>query len=225
MKIDISKRYPQKTALNGLQLEIAEGEILCVLGGSGAGKTTLLNALAGLIDYEGEIVGAVKDTAYVFQESRLLPHLSARENLRYVFGEKLEENILNETLSCLELDGCADRKTRFLSGGEKRRVAIARALLSDAPLLLMDEPFSSLDTALKIRLISAFAELWTRKKRTTVIVTHDLEEGLMLADKIAIMQSGKIVAEFKNEKSSFPAKYGEENPLRKEILSFLLNNF
>lgn len=222
MKINVSKNYPQKTVLDHLSLEIEEGKILCVLGSSGAGKTTLLNILAGLTDYEGEMENKPKKSAYIFQEPRLLPHLSAKDNLRYVFGDKISEAELNKMLDRIELKECSNRKACLLSGGEKRRVAIARAFLSDAPLLLMDEPFSSLDTALKLRLISAFAELWKEKGKTTVFVTHDLEEGLMLADKIVLLKEGKIAAEFINEKSRFPAEYAAENGLRKKILSMLL---
>ncbi len=222
MKINISKNYPQKCVFEDLRLEVNEGEILCVLGASGVGKTTLLNILAGLTDYEGSIDGLPSDVAYIFQEPRLLPHLTAWGNLSYVFKEQKSEYEIGEMLKELELEEFSQRKACRLSGGEKRRVALARAFLSDAPLLLMDEPFSSLDTALKIRLISAFARLWLKNPKTTVFVTHDLEEGLMIADKIVLLQSGRIVASFDNDRKNFPQEYGAETPLRGEILSLLL---
>lgn len=222
MKIRISKTYPQKTVFENLTLEIEEGKILCVLGESGVGKSTLLNIFAGLTSYEGEIVGLPQKVAYVFQEPRLLPHLTARENLRYAFGETVKEEEISNVLEKIELTDFENQKAGTLSGGEKRRVAIARAFLSDAPLLLMDEPFASLDTGLKIRIIQAFATLWKERKRTTLFVTHDLEEGLMIADRIVLLKDGKIAGDYTVERTEFPSAYGKNQEKREEILSALL---
>ena len=218
MKLSVSKNYGEKKIFKNLSLEIEEGKILCIFGGSGGGKTTLLNMLAGLTDYDGIIEDLPKQVSYIFQEPRLLPNLSARENLRYAMCEPNEQRI-DELLEKTELIDCADRKARLLSGGEKQRVSIARAFLSDSPLLLMDEPFSSLDTPLKIRLISSFAKLWKEDKKTTVFVTHDIEEVLMLADRVVVLDGGKITADYALNRTEFPAPYGQDNPIRQKLLS------
>ena len=221
MKIAITKAYSNKRIFENFSLEIPENKILCVLGESGTGKTTLLNILAGLTDYEGSIDPPQDNCAYVFQSARLLPHLTARENLRYTAQNDVTEKDIDEISEKLELKEFENRKARNLSGGEKQRVAMARAFLSPANLLLMDEPFSSLDIALKLRLISVFAKTWKENKKTTVFVTHDIEEGLMLADTIVVLKNGKIVSVFNAERKEFPAKYGESNELRAKILQAL----
>lgn len=223
MKICITKEYSNKRVFDDFSLEIPENKILCVLGESGAGKTTLLNILAGLTDYEGSIIPPQDNCAYVFQSARLLPHLTARENLRYTAQNEIAEKDIDNVLEKLELKEFENRKARNLSGGEKQRVAMARAFLSPANLLLMDEPFSSLDIALKLRLVSAFAKTWQENRKTTIFVTHDIEEGLMLADTIVVLKNGKVESVFNVERNEFPAKYGKENGLRAKILQALCN--
>ena len=175
---DISKAYGPQRVFENFSLEIEDGKILCVLGESGGGKTTLLNILAGLVPFSGNLSGVPKRVSYIFQEPRLLPNMTVKQNLAYAGGasEKIDD-ILEKT----ELIKCANKRPGELSGGEKQRVSIARAFLIPSELLLMDEPFSSLDTALKIRLTEVFARLWKSlpEKRTAVFVTHDLEEALI----------------------------------------------
>lgn len=162
MKICVSKSYGAKTVFENFMLDIKDGEILCVLGKSGSGKTTLLNILAGLTEFLGQTEGVPQRVGYIFQEPRLLPNLTVAENLAYIGAT---DSAIEEILSKTELIALKDKRPKALSGGEKQRVSIARAFLTDAPLLLLDEPFSSLDTALKIRLSRAFAELWKEKKK------------------------------------------------------------
>ena len=154
ISLRVSKSYNEKQVFDNLTLDIHEGEILCVLGESGGGKTTLLNILAGLIPYDGEVENAPSNVGFIFQEPRLLPNLTVEGNLLYAGGksEQIEE-ILRKT----ELLSLRNKRPKELSGGEKQRVAIARAFLSDAKLLLLDEPFSSLDTALKIRISTSMS--------------------------------------------------------------------
>ena len=190
MKICLSKSYPNKTVFEKLEVDIPERKILCVMGESGAGKTTLLNLLAGLIDNEEEVL-KIERVSYLFQTPRLLPSLSVRENLLYTAEESTSNAQIDNILNELELSSCADRKAKNLSGGEKQRVAIARAFLSSAEWLLMDEPFSSLDVALRLRLVSIFKKTWEKDKKTTVFVTHDIEEALMLADTILVLKEGE----------------------------------
>jgi ABC-type nitrate/sulfonate/bicarbonate transport system ATPase subunit len=118
------------------------------------------------------------------------------------------------------------KRPKELSGGEKQRVSIARAFLSDAPLLLMDEPFSSLDTALKIRLAGVFAQLWKEKCPTVVFVTHDVEEACMLGHRILVLKNGDVACEINTAKEgmsqALPRGYGEEKALKEKLLQVLL---
>lgn len=218
MKLCISKSYKNQVVFDNFELEIKDGQILCVLGESGGGKTTLLNALAGLTAYEGNIDGAPKKVGYIFQEPRLLPNLTVEENLRYVGGSPER---IDELLKKTELTACKHKKPRALSGGEKQRVAIARAFLSDSEVLLLDEPFSSLDTALKIRLAGVFATLWKEQKKTAVFVTHDIEEACMLAHRIVVLRKGKIVLDLEMD-GELPRGYAENAAEREKILKTLL---
>lgn len=221
---NICKSYGKQEVFKDFSLEIDEGEILCVLGESGGGKTTLLNILAGLLPFEGTAENVPSEVSYIFQEPRLVPNLTVRQNLSYVGGEgERIEALLKGT----ELLHVANKRPSALSGGEKQRVAIARAFCVPFSLLLMDEPFSSLDTALKIRLSRVFAELWKERerdgeKRAAVFVTHDLEEALSLADRVIVLRGGKIVKDVRIEKDAFPAPYGRAAKEREEILSALM---
>ena len=219
MKICVSKSYGAKTVFENFMLDIKDGEILCVLGKSGSGKTTLLNILAGLTEISGQTEGVPQRVGYIFQEPRLLPNLTVAENLAYIGAT---ESAIEEILRKTELIALKDKRPKALSGGEKQRVSIARAFLTDAPLLLLDEPFSSLDTALKIRLSRAFAELWQEKKTTAVFVTHDIEEAWMLAHRIVVIEDGKLVAEFRLEDSELPREYGAGTELKQRVLSEML---
>lgn len=219
MKLCVSKSYPQKTVYENFTLEITEGEILCVLGESGCGKTTLLRMLAGLADYEGEISPTPQTVGYVFQEPRLLPNLTVAENLLYA-GGRYED--IDEILQKTELTDFKDERPKALSGGERQRVAIARAFLSGAPLLLLDEPFSSLDTARKLRLQKSFVSLWKEKKPTVVFVTHDLEEACALAHRILLLRNGKIQADIRMPAGELPRPYGAEIAEKRTVKDWIL---
>lgn len=219
MKLCISKSYGKKRVFDNFALEIREGEVLCLLGASGCGKTTLLNILAGLTDCEGELENIPKNAAYIFQEPRLLPNLTVEQNLSYVGGRY---EVIEEILQKTELKEHRNKRPNELSGGEKQRVAIARAFVVDSPLLLLDEPFSSLDTALKIRLIAFFAELWREKKQTAVFVTHDLEEAWALGQRIVVIKNGKIALDITPSEQVLPRTYGGGAQEKEEILKALL---
>ena len=218
MRICVSKSYEEKTVFSDFALTIDDGEILCVLGESGGGKTTLLNILAGLVPYQGETEDLPDEVAYIFQEPRLLPNLTVEQNLLYAGGRY---EFIAKILQKIELADKKDKKPKELSGGEKQRVAIARAFLSDAPLLLMDEPFSSLDTALKIRLAKVFADLWKEQKKTAVFVTHDVEEACMLAHRIVVLRGGKIVEDMRID-GEVPRAYGKESEWKQRLLTALI---
>lgn len=218
MKLHITKRYGNKRVFDGLKLTVCEGEITCILGPSGVGKTTLLRILAGLTDFEGEAELPEK-VAYIFQEPRLLPWLTVTENLTYVGGRY--ENI-GHVLDKLGMSAYANTRVKNLSGGEKQRVAIARAFLSDANVMLLDEPFASLDTALKIRLCEAFAGLWEEKRVTAVAVTHDIEEALMIGHRVIVLNGGEVALDIRPERQRFPAPYGAPAKEREMILKTVL---
>lgn len=192
---NICKRYGENTVFEGFTLAVNEGGILALVGASGVGKTTLLNALARLTEVEGELVGVPERVAYVFQEARLFPAVSVKKNLTLTGAS---EEAAEDMLVRVGLAEKANSLPSALSGGEKQRVAIARAFLSDSPLLLLDEPFVSLDTALKTRLYALFLQLWERDKKTVVFVTHDLDEAIALGNRVvALGKGGKILKDMR----------------------------
>ncbi len=191
MKLEhITKKYGGRTALSDVSLELCEGEITAVLGESGAGKTTLLNVLAGLTSYEGSVEGR-GEFSYLFQSPKLLPNLTAEENLRFVLP-KTQWADVSDMLAKVGLAGREKSYPRQLSGGERQRVAIARAFLYPHELLLMDEPFSSLDLSLKKSLLELVASLWRERGDTVVFVTHDVHEAAMLSHRAVVLHRGTV---------------------------------
>ena len=216
---NVTKRYGAQTVYEDFYLSLEEGKITCLLGASGCGKTTLLNMLAGLTPFEGEIVPAGLRCSYIFQQPRLVPNLTVGGNLRLVCKD--EERIVG-MLARVGLSEKRNAYTAELSGGQAQRVSVARAFLHPAKLFLMDEPFSSLDTALKIRLIGLFCELWREQSPTVVFVTHDAEEACMLAHRVLIFGGeGKIAADIAGGET-IPRRYGEESALKRAVLGALL---
>ena len=216
--IGLKKAYAARTVLDGLDLEIHEGETTCVFGKSGAGKTTILNVLAGLETCEGQVDGMPSSVGYVFQENRLLPHLTVRENLQYVGGR---DAIIDELLSSAGILDLAERKAGKLSGGEKRRVAICRAFCVDAPCILLDEPFSALDSVTKEDLLALTMRMVKGRGKTAVFVTHDVDEGLAIADQIAVLAGGKIVERVDLPSTDAPRAYGSMADAREKVLAAL----
>lgn len=216
----IEKSYGERLVLDGLSLELPEGEITCILGRSGAGKTTLLNILAGLLPYEGEIAPLPKQVGYVFQESRLLPYLTVRENLLYAGGKS---EWIDEALQKAGVSALADRKAGSLSGGEKRRVALLRAFCIDADLVLLDEPFSALDTVSKAQMLGFAWDLIRGGGKRAVFVTHDLDEAISLADTVAVLDEGKIVFSMRLPVANEPREYGKYLNERQQLLKVMKN--
>ncbi len=190
----VTKKYGEKFALQNIDLEIEEGKITAVLGESGAGKTTLLKILAGLLPCEGQVErkGAV---SYLFQEAALLPHLSVTGNLKFVLPKEKWGEIA-DMVCRVGLKGREKSLPKELSGGEKQRVAIARAFLYPHDVLLMDEPFSSLDLSLKKSLIELVVELWQKRRETVVFVTHDVHEAALLSQRAVVLRKGQIAGDY-----------------------------
>ena len=215
-------------------LEIKKGEIFSLLGVSGCGKSTLIKAVLGLIpSYEGKIFLNGKDVSalppekrnctVVFQDLRLFPHLTVGENIAFPLhfqkkSKEKEREIIEELLSLVQLEGFNKRTIESLSGGQKQRVAIARALAQNAELLLLDEPFSSLDPNLRKEMGELLLQLREKRGLSVLLVTHDHEEALRLSDRIALMKEGEILQCGRGEelfyapKSVYAAKFmGEAN--------------
>jgi len=179
------------TELKGLRFSVALGEFVCVLGPSGCGKTTLLNIVAGLDrDYKGQVIMPGSSTApdpvlgYVFQSPRLLPWRTVEENIHLVLRSGQDAGIVDELLSITGLSEFRNMYPERLSAGMSRRAALARAFAVQPDLLLMDEPFVSLDESTAQRLRKLLLEIWSRRPTTVLFVTHDTREAIMLADRI-----------------------------------------
>lgn len=189
MRAVISKSYGEKQVFDTLDLHINEGETLCVMGASGVGKTTLLTILARQTDFVGELENVPEKVGYVFQEPRLLPALTVWQNMQYV-GDGYENT--EKLLRLAELWEHRNKRPKALSGGEKQRAALVRAFGVESDLLLLDEPFSSLDIALKNKLYSVFCALMKKCNKTAVLVTHDLQDAWAISDRIIVLKDGKI---------------------------------
>lgn len=197
-------------ALNDININIEEGEFICLLGNSGCGKSTLLSILSGLnkpssgrllID-GNEVVGPGVDRAVVFQHYSLFPWLTAKGNVLFGIKQsgkkysKAERNELaNNYLKSVELFEAKDKYPNELSGGMQQRVAVARALALESNILLMDEPFGAIDPKLRLELQELVLKLSKENKKTVIFVTHDIDEALLLADRIFVMEPGKIKEE------------------------------
>lgn len=192
MKIsNLKVSFMDKIVFDNFNLEVQTGTTLCVLGGSGVGKTTLLKAIAGIVNYTGNIECSGK-ISYVFQEDRLIPNISIKSNLSLIMQSQIKDKeerlqYISSMLERLELKDCLDMYPDELSGGMAQRVSMARAFLYDSDILLMDEPFKALDLCLKDRLIDTFNKGIQAKKRTVICVTHDIYEALMIADRIIVV--------------------------------------
>ncbi len=214
--------YKNKVVYDDLNLSIPENKITCVLGPSGCGKTTLLNIIGGVLPFNGIIEG--KGTvAYIFQQPCLIPSMSVEKNVEFVLknvtkNKKERKNKVKEILKAVGLTDAADSYPKQLSGGMAQRVSLARAFCYPADVLLMDEPFKELDISLKKQIYSLFSELYGKSPKTTVFVTHDIEESLIFGDKIIVMKDGKIAGEFLCDKNF---SLEEKNAVKENILSLI----
>ena len=204
----LSKRYDAVTAVDRVSLTVEDGSLLALLGPSGCGKTTLLRMVAGLIPVtEGRLSFGGRDvtdlpaqqrnTAMVFQNYALFPNMTVAENV--AFGLKVRKTSrqeqrrrVEEMLSCVELEGLGNRRIQELSGGQRQRVALARALVIEPDILLFDEPLSNLDQKLRVSMRQTIKRLQREFGITSLYVTHDQEEAMSIADRIAVMDHGVL---------------------------------
>lgn len=201
----IAKKFGQLQVFSDLSLEFPKDKITAILGPSGCGKTTLLKILAGLIKPDQGSVESTVKLSFLFQEPRLLPWLNIRQNLALVLQDKLPAADVDKQIAYyLQAVGLLEYQRFYpgqLSGGMKQRAAMARALSCPAELLLMDEPFKSLDLKTRYQLVSDFLRLWSQKPNTVVVVTHDVKEAVWLGDQILVLSEkpARLLARFENE--------------------------
>lgn len=210
---NVTKRYDTTVAVDDVTLTVPDGELTILLGPSGCGKTTLLRTINRMVELDaGEVLidgQSIRSTppevlrrhiGYAIQSVGLFPHMTVRRNIATVprllgwDAVRIEARV-TELLSLVGLDPAsyADKRPAELSGGEAQRIGVARALAADPPVLLMDEPFGALDPINRERLQREFASLHRRLGKTVVFVTHDIEEAVLLGDRIVLMREGRIV--------------------------------
>jgi sulfonate transport system ATP-binding protein len=190
----LTRRFGETTVLNNLDLDLRPGEFVALLGRSGSGKTTFLRTLAGLDPVpDGAIVQVPAPTAVVFQEPRLMPWKRVWRNV--ILGLNAPRERAEAALREVGLAHRMDVWPATLSGGEAQRVALARALVRAPKLLLLDEPFAALDALTRIRMHVLITDLWTAHAPTTLLVTHDVDEAVLLADRAVVLDGGRIAAD------------------------------
>jgi iron(III) transport system ATP-binding protein len=227
----VTRRFGPVTALDGVSLEIARGQVVCLVGHSGCGKSTLLRAIAGietidsgLIAIEGQTVTGPdvfvepehRRVGFMFQDYALFPHLTVRQNIGFGLTRMARperESRIEEIIARIGIKALEDRHPHMLSGGEQQRVALARALAPQPRVLLMDEPFSNLDRGLREQVRRETLSIVRGLGITAVVVTHDPEEALAIGDLVALMQNGRLVEMgagddiFMRPKSSYAAGF------------------
>lgn len=221
---NLERHFTRKGVLNGVDLDIAKGEFVALLGRSGSGKSTLLRALAGL-DHEARGSGVIEvpeDLAVVFQDARLLPWKNIMDNVVFGLDGSDATARAQHALEEVELSGRSTSWPHELSGGEQQRVALARALVRKPRLLLADEPFGALDALTKIRMHTLLRRLSVIHRPAVLLVTHDVEEAIALADRVIVLDHGKVMHE---ERIVLPddedARAIRSLELRKKLLCYL----
>jgi ABC-type sugar transport system ATPase subunit len=207
---DLTVEYGQVAAVRGLDLTVGDGELLALVGPSGCGKTTTLGFITGFIHgrsgkilFDGvDVTGMApqrRGIGYVFQDYAIYPHMTVRENIRFPLDaskmqRKKAEQEVDEIAGLMGVGGLLARRPHQLSGGQRQRVALARALVKKPVVLLLDEPLSNLDAHLRVDVRAEIRRLQLDLKMTTVFVTHDQSEAMAIADRVAVMSEGRIVA-------------------------------
>ncbi|MFK7952091.1 MAG: ABC transporter ATP-binding protein [Ekhidna sp.] len=204
---NITKKFGDNTILEGVSLEVKKGDIFSLSGESGCGKSTLLRIIAGLekadtgnVYFESDDITHLtpenRNFGFVFQNLALFPHLNVKENIFYAIkSTEKSKKRLDQLLGMTGLDGLDRRYPHELSGGQQQRVALARALSINPKMLILDEPFSSLDELLKARIREEIFDLLRSLEITTILVSHQSTDAFLIADQLAIMKEGKVLQE------------------------------
>lgn len=213
---DLVKRFDGRAVLDQLDLEIDQGEFVALLGRSGSGKSTLLRILAGLDEDHAGTVRVPDAVSVAFQEPRLLPWRSVGENVRLGLHVDDRVEVAKRALGEVGLAAHEDAWPLTLSGGEAQRVSLARALVRDPRLLLLDEPFGALDALTRLSMHRLVRRLWQDHRPSVLLVTHDVDEALTLADRTLVLADGRIAAEHPR-----PRDEHELSALRDRVLTDL----
>lgn len=250
--VDLSQAFPRPDGAGDVQvfgevnLSVAPGEFMCLIGHSGCGKTTLLNILAGLAEPTGgsvvvdgrEISGPSLDRAVVFQSHALMPWMSALENIAFAVSSRWPKLPAEEVrkrcqtyIDLVHLTGAENKKPAQLSGGMKQRVGIARALAIEPKILLLDEPFSALDALTRGSLQDELLSICAATVQTVFMITHDIDEAILLADKIVLMSNGPEARVCEIVENPLPRdrtrnnmhKHDDYYPIRNHLIEFLVN--
>jgi NitT/TauT family transport system ATP-binding protein len=226
LKVDsLTKRFGDFLVIDGWSLDLQEGEKIVLLGPSGCGKTTFFRIVSGLErQSEGAVETFVDKIGYVFQEPRLLPWRTVYDNLKIVLDD---EKKIKQIIDMIGLEGFENLLPSKLSGGMKQRVNIARSLLVEPQILLMDEPFTSLDLNIKLSIIKDIEKMWKKNYFSILMVTHDIKEALMLGNKVVILSQrpARILNVFninlsKEEKNIYDKRFLE---LESQITKFVMS--
>ena len=219
---NIYKSYDGVAVLEDVSLGVEDGKTTCVVGPTGCGKTTLLHIVSGLVEPDSGDINGFKDSniSFVFQEDRLIEWKTVMENLVFVLKGKMDKNLIYpfimDKLKSLHLDEYKDHLPGELSGGMRQKISILRAFSYPSEVLLLDEPFKSLDVQSKRQAMDFFKELMAMEKRCTILVTHDIDEAIELGDEIVVWSDSQFTvldnAQFTNHKSG----------LKEEVLKYFV---
>lgn len=223
----LRRAFGAQQVLDDLELTIADGEFVAMLGRSGSGKSTLLRALAGLDDQVSGSVVVPRSRAVVFQNPRLLPWRRALANVTFALpgaGPDAPSRTARARAALAEV-GLADKDRSWplaLSGGEAQRVSLARALVREPDLLLLDEPFGALDALTRLKMYGLLHELWARRQMAVLHVTHDVDEAILLADRVVVLSGGRVSLD-RRVQLPFPRSRGDNgfDELRRALLAEL----
>jgi sulfonate transport system ATP-binding protein len=214
------KQFGDRRVLDGLELTVGRGEFVALLGRSGSGKSTLLRVLSGVdTDVRGEYVVPGR-VSMAFQQPRLLPWRRVWRNVSLGLATDDPRGVAERALAEVRLAERADAWPRTLSGGEAQRVSLARALVREPDLLLLDEPFGSLDALTRLAMHRLVSQLWQRHRPAVLLVTHDVDEALALADRVLVLEGGRIAAEHPVT-ADRPRSAARQSELRARVLSDL----
>lgn len=221
----IEKWFSDLCVLKDFSMDINREEIVCIIGPSGCGKSTVLNICSGILEpSKGTIINNSSNISYVFQEDRLLPWKNVYDNVHIVNSSSSKEQCL-DLLKNVGLDGFEKHYPSQLSGGMRQRCSIARAFNFDADLLLMDEPLKSLDYTLRLNMIKHILNLWNRTKKNIIYVTHEIDEAILLGDKILVLSQrpSKVIKEFRISTSKDKRKLNDVGlvEIRNQIIGLL----